>query len=70
MTFKQAKKKLKAMAKGRYHSIKYDLSEHSGGDQEAVCTLYIADRGMPSAPTWDQAFALLENKQPDMTEAP
>lgn len=70
MTFKQAKRKLKEEAKGQYHSIKYDLSEHSNGDQTSDCTLYVAHRGMHNAPTWEHAFALLLNEQPDMKEAP
>lgn len=39
MTFIEAKKKLKKLAKGRFHRIAYELVEYSSGKLEAKCTL-------------------------------
>lgn len=70
MTFKQAKKKLKQIAGTEYHNIKYELGEHSDGQQVAECSLYIHGGKHHTAKTWDLAFSSLENIKPDLTEAP
>lgn len=70
MTFKQAKKKLKKIADGQYHSIKYELTEFQDGSQESECNLYIHGGQHNYAATWDLAFSLLEKTQPDPKESP
>lgn len=71
MTFKQAKKKLKKIANGKYHSITYELTEHHTGDMAAKCTLYIDGYGVfHNGKTWELAFSSLETTEPDLKEAP
>ena len=70
MTFKKAKKKLRKIADGRYHTIKYELVEHCDGREVAECSLYIDGGVYHKAKTWDLAFSSLENINPDPKESP
>ena len=62
MTFKTAKKKLKALAGERYHSLQYELTEYTTGGLTQECRAYIDDYGWHSAPTWKAVLLKLEAK--------
>ena len=65
MKFQTAKDKLKKLAKGKYHTIQYELSEVSEGKFDTKCWLYIGDAyGGKSADgeTFRECFDKLENK--------
>ena len=75
MTFAEAKQRLKKVARGRYHSIEYELAEfdeHYGdGRQETTCTLYIDGEGLFHGPTFEDVFALRNMKcDPQVEEMP
>jgi len=57
----RAKLRLKELAKGRYHHLAYEVTEHSTGKLEIRCNIYVEDYGFFSADTWDQALAKLQN---------
>ena len=60
MKFLDAKAKLKEIAKGRYHSVKFELTEDSRGNLETSVYLYINPSISAIAPTFEQAFTLLD----------
>ncbi len=62
MNFKEAKDKLKKLAKGEYHSIKYEITEYNGGELRQECSVYIAGRGWCEERTWELAFKSLRNE--------
>lgn len=62
MTFKEAKDELKRLAKGRYHSIEYDLTEYSNGKLEAGCRLYIDPKISVRASTWSEGLSMMKEK--------
>lgn len=62
MRFEEAKKELKKLANGKYHSLKYSLTEFSKGTIEATCDLYIDPGILVSAPTWAEALKLINRK--------
>lgn len=62
MTFKQAKRKLKRLAKGRYHALSVELKECSSGSKETQCGLYIEGHDWIFLNTFKVAFSLLEDK--------
>ena len=75
MKFKEAKDELKSLAKGKYHSLSYELTEFISGRLEAECSLYIAPRIPVRGSTWQEAFikmkiALGGESQVDSSEAP
>ena len=43
MKFQTAKDMLKKLAKGKYHTVQYELSEDQTGELETKCWLYIGD---------------------------
>jgi len=59
MTFIDAKKKLKVLADGEYHSIKYGISEYDNGEIEVKCSVYISGYDIHIAPTWVKALDLI-----------
>jgi hypothetical protein len=67
MTFKQAKKKLDHIAKGRFRTIKYELMVHEdyrkdgNPESEANCTLYIDGYSHAYDKTWEEAFVKLQD---------
>ena len=75
MTFKDAKKELKKLADGKYHSMNYELTEYRNGDQRTQCLVYGDGYSWFSAPTWEEALAKLRKAMGlsngiDETEAP
>ena len=74
MTFAEAKQRLKEVARGRYHSVEYDLTEFAedcGSRQETTCTLYIDGEGLFHGPTFEDVFALRNMKcDPQVEEMP
>ena len=60
MTFKQAKAKLKGLAKGEYHSISYELEEYSDNSRGQRCGLYIHGGKWCIEDSWEEAFKELE----------
>ncbi|MDY6862809.1 MAG: hypothetical protein SV062_07445 [Thermodesulfobacteriota bacterium] len=74
MKFLEAKAKLKELAKGRYHLIRYELTEYPTGKLEVKCTVYIDGYSHNSGTTWEEAFNNLQTEmglfQLDVSEAP
>ena len=62
MTFVEAKKALKKLAKGDMHAIRYDLTEHSSKVVEWSCCVYINNFGHHSAETWQEALDSIKMK--------
>jgi hypothetical protein len=60
MTFHEAEKELKKLARGNYHTITYRLVTHIDGTQEAECSIYIEKEEIISKPTWKQALAKMK----------
>ena len=57
MTFQEAKGKLEELAEGRYHTLRYELTEHSDGKQKQVCGVYVdKDSLFYEGETWEEAF--------------
>ena len=60
MNFIEAKEKLKKIAGGDYHSLTYAVSEHTDGDIEVECRIYISDIDSFTGKTWEEVFNELE----------
>lgn len=60
MNLQQAKAELSQLANGKYHSIRYNLTEYSTGEQKQICEVYINGEDIFSAPTFRQALNLLK----------
>ncbi len=57
MDFLQAKRKLKKLAKGKYHTVRYEVTEFSDrGGLSQTCTLYIDGHNFEYGANWEQAF--------------
>lgn len=71
MTFKQAKKALKAIAGDKYHSVKFELTEYANKlGFKAQCTLYVDGLGTHfEGATWEEAFEKLDRWQNPRDEA-
>lgn len=63
MTFMEAKEKLKEIAAGKYHSLKFELTEFHTGGLNTECSIYINGTDWFSGRTWEDAFARLEKGQ-------
>ena len=65
MTFAQAKKKLKEMAKGDFYNLEFkflDFQHSDGTGKETECTVYVDGFHHNSADTWEHALAKLEEE--------
>lgn len=62
MTFKKARRKLKKLAKGKFHSIEYKVTEYHNGELEQKCTLYIDGTELHACGTWAAAFKSLQDE--------
>ena len=62
MNFIEAKKKLKAIAKGKCHAIQYEIVEFAEGKVTQRCGVYIEDQSWHMRPTWAEAFESLERE--------
>lgn len=61
MTFAEAKEKLKEMAGGKYHSLRFGIIEFPDGRTRTVITAYIEDIGHTSElPTYDMAINTIQ----------
>lgn len=56
MKFQEAHNKLKAIAAGRYCSIRYELTTFYDGSLESCCSVYIDGQKWHSGKMWDEAF--------------
>ena len=56
MTFKQAKKRLKKIAEGRFHSLRLDVTEFTSGELETKCSVYIDGETFYCGDTFEKAF--------------
>lgn len=75
MTFLEAKDELKKLAKGKMHSITYELTEHASGAFENRCELYIDPRISSEGKTWKEALDKMRIKlggcgEIDLSESP
>lgn len=84
MTFEEAKKKMKEIARGKYHSLSYELTvfhthpdRTEGSEAEVNCRLYLDPKIVGEGQTWAIAFKNLmkginprNNPKPDLTEQP
>lgn len=59
---RSAKSQIKKLAKGRAHSLDYDVIEYTSGDTKETCSVYIDGYGYSDAGTWDEALALMRDK--------
>jgi hypothetical protein len=68
MTMRQAKSKLKKLAKGRYHAIRVSYITHSGEKAKKLCYLYLdtgegeGDAILEEHPTFEESFKELTNR--------
>ena len=62
MTFREAKDELKKLARGSYHSIRYEITEDQEGELRVECWLYIDPSISTFATTWLQALTLIREK--------
>jgi hypothetical protein len=56
MKFKEAKDELKKMAKGKYHSIQYQLVEYASGILECECYLYVDPNTSVTTSNWKDSL--------------
>jgi hypothetical protein len=70
MNFSEAKDEMKKLAGGKYHSIKYELTEYASGVLEADCYLYLDPRICVSAPTWESAILMMKQELGCLTVDP
>jgi hypothetical protein len=59
MKFSEAKEKLKKIANGKYHSLKYEYGLHSNNKESVECMLYIHPNVMVGSDNWKNAFEKL-----------
>lgn len=61
MNFRKAKSKLKKIAGGRYHSLRYSVTEYSAtGDLSQECAAYIEKMDWYTGATWGLVFEQIE----------
>ena len=62
MNFQQAKKGLKKLAKGKYHCIRYELTEYNNGDLKQECSVYVDGQEWVEGYTWNEALNKMKYK--------
>jgi len=62
MKFSEAKQKLKGLAKGDYHSLKYTETISHTGETSTLCEVYIYGYHSRAGETWESALAKMERK--------
>ena len=75
MKFLEAKDRLKVLAKGRYHSLSYELTESKEGQLRVKCWVYVDPRISVTSSNWEDALGkigieLKSESQVDSSEAP
>jgi len=68
MKFSEAKQKLKGLAKGDYHSLKYIETISHTGETIVICDVYINGHSSRSGGTWESAIAAMERQINDIPE--
>ena len=68
MKFQDAKDKLEKLAKGKYHTIRYELTEYRSGKQCTRCTLYVDGGPNFVSQTFQECFDLLEGKLEELPD--
>ena len=68
MKFAEARKKLKELAKGDYHSLRYAETISHTGETIVLCEVYINGHSSRSDGTWESAIAAMERKIYDNPE--
>ena len=68
MKFAEAKKRLKELAKGDYHSLKYTETITRTGEKLTHCEVYINGYNSRSGETWETAIAKMERQINDIPE--
>ena len=68
MKFAEAKQKLKGLAKGDYHYLKYIETITHTGERLTHCEVYINGYDSRSGETWESAIAKLERQINDESE--
>lgn len=66
MKFSEAKKRLKELAKGDYHSLKYTETTSHTGETITLCEVYIDGYDSRSGETWESAIAKMERQINDL----
>ncbi|MFA7114922.1 MAG: hypothetical protein WC214_05620 [Candidatus Omnitrophota bacterium] len=62
MKFTEARKKLKEMAKGEHHSLRYFETITHTGERLTHCEVYINGYHSRSGETWESAIAKMERQ--------
>ena len=56
MKYKDAEKRLKKIAKGRYCCLEYERTYNTDGKETQECKMYIDEYGWCGGSTWNQVF--------------
>lgn len=56
MTFQEAKEKANELANGKYHAVRYELTENSCGELKSECSVYIDGEGFFYGSTFENMF--------------
>jgi len=76
MIFKELKKmpyakgQLKKLAKGEYHSIRYEVTEYVSHRTAERCAVYISQYDYSVGPTWDDALEAMKKQIKRREETP
>ncbi len=62
MDFLQAKRKLKEIAKGKYHTIRYGITENREGELSQECQVYINGYEFCNSNTWERALKQMQEQ--------
>ena len=68
MKFVEAKKRLKELAKGDHHSLKYYETVTHTGEIIVFCEVYINGYNFRSGETWESALAAMERQINDQQD--
>jgi len=68
MKFSEAKQKLKDLAKGDYHSLRYTETISHTGETIVLCEVYINGHSSRSDGTWESAIAAMERQINDQQD--
>lgn len=70
MKFLEAKDRLKVLAKGRYHSLSYELTELKSGDLRVKCWAYVDPSISTEGSNWKDVLIEMQIKLIDSSETP
>ncbi len=66
MNFLKAKKQLKSLAEGKYHTLTYSVSEYEHGGLTQTCNVYIDGISYIQGTTWEEALTKLKYQLTDV----